>query len=132
MAEVNIFSKNATYQKFEVLKTNRNKRYKYNEFLVEGVRSLNEAVKNGWKIKALLYDKNNLSGWAKDMIRQVPTQVNYCLTPELMRDLSGKGDTSELMAIIEMRQDSLDNLSLSETPFLVLFDRPSNREIWAP
>ena len=62
MAEVNIFSKNATYQKFEVLKTNRNKRYKYNEFLVEGVRSLNEAVKNGWKINALLYDKNNLSG----------------------------------------------------------------------
>ena len=127
MAEVNIFSKNATYQKFEVLKTNRNKRYKYNEFLVEGVRSLNEAVKNGWKINALLYDKNNLSGWAKDMIRQVPTQVNYNLTPELMRDLSGKGDTSELMAILEMRQDRLDTLKLSKTPFLVLFDRPSNR-----
>ena len=127
MAEVNIFSKNATYQKFEVLKTNRNKRYKYNEFLVEGVRSLNEAVKNGWKINALLYDKNNLSGWAKDMIRQVPTQVNYNLTPDLMRDLSGKGDTSELMAIIEMRQDRLDTLKLSKAPFLVLFDRPSNR-----
>ena len=42
-----IYTKNAAYQKFEVLKTNRNKRYRYNEFLVEGVRSLKEAVQNG-------------------------------------------------------------------------------------
>ena len=76
MQEVSIYSKNAAYQKFEVRKSNRNKRYKYNEFLVEGVRSLNEAVKNGWKIKSLLYDPEHLSGWAKDMIRQTPTQVN--------------------------------------------------------
>jgi TrmH family RNA methyltransferase len=127
MAEINVFSKNAAYQKFEVLKTNRNKRYKYNEFWVEGVRSLNEAVKNGWKIKSFLFDRNHLSGWAKDMIRQTPTEVNYCLTADLMRDLSGKEDTSELMAVIEMRRDNLDEIQLSKTPFLVLFDRPSNR-----
>lgn len=30
MKETKIFSKNNTFQKFEVLKTNRNKRYKYN------------------------------------------------------------------------------------------------------
>lgn len=127
MKEVKVFSKNSTFQKFEVLKTNRNKRYKYNEFLVEGVRSLNEAVKNNWKIKSFLYDKNRLSGWAKDMIRQVDTDLNFCLSPELMKDLSGKEDTSELMAIVEMREDKLENVTLSETPFIVLFDRPSNK-----
>lgn len=37
MREVYIGTKNAVYQKFEVLKTNRNKRYRYGEFLVEGV-----------------------------------------------------------------------------------------------
>lgn len=47
MKEKKIFSKNSTYQQIEVLKTNRNKRYKYHRFLVEGVRSLNEAVKRG-------------------------------------------------------------------------------------
>lgn len=31
--EKNIFNKNNVFQKFEVLKTNRNKRYRYNEFL---------------------------------------------------------------------------------------------------
>ena len=125
--EINVFSKNSTYQKFEVLKTNRNKRYRYNEFLVEGVRSLNEAVKNHWKIKAFLYDKNSLSDWARNMIQTVSTEQNYCLTSELMHELSGKTDSSELMAIIEMREDHLDNIPLSDNPFIVLFDRPSNK-----
>ncbi len=127
MKEIKIFSQNSTFQKFEVLKTNRNKRYRYNEFLVEGVRSLNEAVKNNWKIKSFLYDKNNLSDWARNMLAQVHTDKNFCLSPELISKLSGKEDTSELMAIIEMREDKLDTVPLSENPFIVLFDRPSNK-----
>lgn len=127
MKETRIYNKNNIYQKFEVLKTNRNKRYKYQEFLVEGVRSLKEAVANGWEIHNFIYDKSNLSDWARDTIRSVPTQENYILTPELMKDLSGKTDTSELMAVIGMRQDRLEDLELSKVPFLVLFDRPSNK-----
>ena len=127
MKETKIFNRNNLFQKFEVLKTNRNKRYKYNEFLVEGVRSLNEAVNNNWKIKSFIYDRNNPSGWAKDMINKVNTDANFYLTPELMKKLSEKEDTSELMAIIEMREDKLDNVMLSENPFIVLFDRPSNK-----
>ena len=127
MKEIRVFSKNSTYQKFQVLKTNRNKRYKYNEFLVEGVRSLNEAVKNGWKIHSFLYDREDLSDWAKDMIASVRTDENFCLAPELMAELSGKEDTSELMAVIEMREDRLEDVKLSGRPFIVLFDRPSNK-----
>lgn len=125
--ETKIYSRNSTFQKFEVLKTNRNKRYKYNEFLVEGVRSLNEAVNNNWKIKSFIYDRNDLSRWASDMISSVETEVNYCLTEELMRELSEKEDHSELIAVIEMREDRFDNIRLSENPFIVLFDRPSNK-----
>ena len=55
MAEQKLYVKNSAYQQIEVLKTNRNKRYRQNCFLVEGVRSLNEAVKNGWKIRSLIY-----------------------------------------------------------------------------
>lgn len=127
MVEKKILNKNNIYQKFEVLKTNRNKRYRYHEFLVEGVRSLNEAVKNHWKIKSFLYDKNNLSDWARNMITNVNTDENYCLTAELMRELSDKEDTSELMAVIEMREESFENVPLSDNPFIVLFDRPSNK-----
>ena len=127
MQETKIYSRNSTFQKFQVLKTNRNKRYRYHEFLVEGVRSLNEAVKNNWEIHSFLYDRANLSDWAKDMIRSTRTEMNYCLTGELMRELSGKEDTSELMAVIGMRGDSMEGVKLSEKPFIVLFDRPSNK-----
>ena len=49
MQEAKVFTKNNIFQKFEVLKTNRNKRYRYHEFFVEGVRSLNEAVRKNWR-----------------------------------------------------------------------------------
>ena len=127
MIETKIIAKDSTYRKFEVLKSNRNKRYKYNEFLVEGVRSLKEAVTNKWNIKSFIYDKNNLSDWARNTINSVNTKEKFILTPELMKDLSGKEDTSELMAIIEMREDKLENVTLSKVPFILLFDRPSNK-----
>ena len=126
MREKAIYSKNDLFQTLETLKTNRNKRYQRHEFLVEGVRSLNEAVRNGWRIRSWVYDPNRLSDWARGMLA-VPTEVNYRLTPELMAALSGKSDVSELMAVVEMRQDDLSSLPLSPVPFLVLFDRPSNK-----
>ncbi len=127
MKVVRVSGRDNAFQRFEVLKRNRNKRYKYNEFLVEGVRSLNEAVKNGWRIKSFLYNGDTLSGWATEMIERVDTEVNYWLTAELMGELSGKEDTSELMAVIEMREDRLDAVCLSDNPLIVLFDRPSNK-----
>ncbi|BCN30756.1 TrmH family RNA methyltransferase [Anaeromicropila herbilytica] len=123
-----VLTRNATYQKFEVLKTNRNKRYKYQEFLVEGVRNINEAIKNGWKISSFLYtNKKNLSDWAKGIISNTPTELNYELDEDLMKELSGKEDTSEIMAIIRMRDDDLNALTFSKNPIIALFDRASNK-----
>ena len=66
-----------------------------------------------------------LSGWAEDMINGVETEINYCLTPELMKDLSGKEETSELMAIIEMRiAETTTSVSYKSTPWPVRI-RPS-------
>ena len=127
MTAVKLYVKNSAYQQIEALKTNRNKRYRQRRFLVEGVRSLKEAVKNGWRIHSLIYCSDRLSGWAGEMIATVKTDVNYDLTPELLKDLSDKTDTSELMAVIGMRKDAPDTVRLSDNPFLVLFDRPSNK-----
>ncbi len=123
-----IYSKNADYQKFEVLKTNRNKRHKYGEFFVEGVRNLNEAVKNGWEIASFLYaPERPLSRWAQDMLSSVKAGEHCQLAAPLLAELSGKEDASELMAVVKMRPDDLSRLPLSKSPLLVLFDRASNR-----
>lgn len=126
---VKIYSENADYQRFQVLKTNRPKRTKYGMFLVEGVRSLNEAVHNRWEIVSFLYPMEKpLSNWAKDMLKNVRTKINYCLKDSLMAALSGKEDMSELMAVIRMRGDDPERIleGLSDNPVIALFDRPSN------
>lgn len=123
-----IYSKNAVYQKFEVLKSNRNKRYKYNEFLVEGVRNINEAIRNHWEIASFIYSgENKLSDWAKNILANVKTEVNYELTSQLMQDISSKEDTSELLAIVKMRDDDVSLLYDTKNPLIAVFDRPSNK-----
>ena len=122
-----ILTKNASYQKFEVLKTNRNKRYRYGEFFVEGVRNINNAIKNGWEFSALIYDATReMSDWGKEIIKNVKAEIHYQLTPELMKEISSKEDTSEILAILKMKKDNDYNLKLSYKPLLALFDRASN------
>lgn len=124
-----IVSRNAAWQKFEVLRTNRNKRYRYRQFFVEGVRNLNEAIRNGWIIDSLIYSfESHLSDWARQILATVPTQVNYALSAALMAELSAKTDTSELCAVIRMREEIFRVADRPEQPLLaVLFDRPSNK-----
>ena len=123
-----IRSKDAAYQKLEVLGTNRNKRYRSYEFLVEGVRNINEAIANGWQISSLVYSPEMpLSDWAKNLIRNTRTEGNLELTLPLMTELSGKEDTSEMMAVVKMRPDDLGQIRPKGMPLIGLFDRPSNK-----
>lgn len=123
-----ILSKNAAYQKFEVLLANKNKRHKYNEFIAEGVRNINEAVKNNWIIKSLIYPRDKkLSGWAIDILLNVKTEINYELPGHLMAQLSGKQNTSELIAVMKMKSNAENDGELSGNPVIALIDRPSNK-----
>lgn len=120
-----IFSKNAAYQKFEVLKSNRNKRHRHGEFIVEGVRNINEAVKNGWQVKSFIYSrKRQLSRWAQDLL-PLASEKNFALTDTLIAELSDRDETSELLAVLGMEQPPLPKLG--KNPAIVLFDRPSNK-----
>ena len=127
MNTVRVMSKNAAYQKFEVLRTNRNKRYRYGEFLVEGVRNINQAIRNGWQFTSLLYSPETpLSRWAQEVLDTVSCDTHYQLSANLMQELSGKTDTSELLATLRMRPDDPALLRASSCPLYILFDRPSN------
>lgn len=123
-----VITKNNVFQKLIVLKTNRNKRFKYKEFIVEGVRNIKEAIQNDWEIVSFIYSSQlGLSDWAKGIIASGKAKMNYDLSSQLMREISGKEDTSELMAVVKMKEDTVDLDMLSENPVLALFDRPSNK-----
>ena len=123
-----IKNKNNIFQNFEVLKSNRTKRYRYKEFFVEGVRNINEAIMNSWEISSLIFSKDKeLSDWATNIINSHVAENIYALEDNLVQDLSGKDDTSELMAIVKIKERSLTDFSASSTPLIVVFDRPSNK-----
>jgi TrmH family RNA methyltransferase len=126
---VHISTQNAAFQKFEVLLTNRNKRHRYNQFLAEGVRGINQAIQNHWHIHAFLYAQQaRLSEWAAHLLQTVPAQAHYVLTQPLMDRLSGKDEASELMAVIGMKDNKAAIPRTSDkNPIYVLFDRPANK-----
>ena len=121
-----IYSKNATYQKFEGLLAKRSKRTKHGEFIIEGVRNINEAIKHGWQIKSFIYpQKRQLSRWATGLLAELNTEQNYSLTEELQAELSNKSEPSELLALASTKPPPPP--PLSPLPLLALFDRPSNK-----
>ncbi|MGI6315094.1 MAG: TrmH family RNA methyltransferase [Christensenellales bacterium] len=125
----NIYSADADFQWLETLRDNRNKRHAAGTFLVEGVRNINCAVAEGWTVRLWVYDRERaLSGWAKQLLSSVPAG-RWTLSPALMEALSGRENTSELLAVVEMRSDDISRLTLPKNrpPLVVVFDRPSNK-----
>jgi tRNA G18 (ribose-2'-O)-methylase SpoU len=52
-----VVNENNDFQRVEVIKRNREKPTKYQEFFVEGVKSINYAIEHNWKIRSFLYSK---------------------------------------------------------------------------
>lgn len=121
---IRVGKKNNIFQHIQVLKANRYKRNEYQEFFVEGVHNIKLALKYGWKIKNWIFADKPLSTWTKGIIESVNTEVNYCLTNELIAEISERSDISELMAIINMKKTPV---VASKNPFIILFDRPSKK-----
>ena len=120
-------SQNATFQQWQALLTNRTKRLRCGEFLVQDVRSITQAVSHGWTIRALLHDGREApSGWASDLWNSV-SAARFLLAPELMRLLGEKSaGTPELLAVVEMPPDDLARITVTRRLLVTVFDRPSN------
>jgi tRNA G18 (ribose-2'-O)-methylase SpoU len=122
-----ILSENSQFQYIETLQRNRTKRNRAREFVVEGVRSINQAIYNHWTINALVYTRDKrLSDWAEGVIERTGTRNHFVLPISLMGKLSQKEDTSELVAIVAMPDDDLARISLRKALLVVVLDRPNN------
>ncbi len=125
---IRVLKENNYYQKFDVLKRNRQKRHNYKEFFVEGVRNINEAIRNKWKIRFFIYSrKKRLSDWAENMLRNQEVEQLFELSFELMKKLSRKEDTSEIIAIIENPADDVKRIPLTKDFLITVIDRPTNK-----
>ena len=124
---IRIHSEDNDFQYAETLRRNRTKRQKHREFFVEGVRPINLALEHGWEIRAFLFSRERpLSGWAEGVLRQSAAKAHYELPLHLMAKLSGKEETSELIALAAMPPDDLSRIPVGEDLLVVVFDRPAS------
>ncbi|MEV8374383.1 TrmH family RNA methyltransferase [Kribbella sp. NPDC056861] len=122
-----ISSRNARFQVWQATLTNRNKRLRAGEFLVQGVRPINLAIEHGWTIRTLIHDAERpLSRWAAELLQTQRGAELVSMAPELLAELGEKDETPpELIAVVEMPADDLDRITVGPDFLGVVFDRPT-------
>ncbi|MBD8078879.1 rRNA methyltransferase [Cellulosimicrobium arenosum] len=122
-----ITTRNAAFQQWQSLLTNRTKRHRAGELLVQGVRPVTLAVESGWTVRTWLVDAERpLSSWAHAMLDRVRTR-RFEVSTELMRELGGKDDDApELLAVVEMPPDDLGRVPVGDGFLGVVLDRPTS------
>lgn len=119
--------RNARFQQWEAMLTNRSKRSKLGSFLVHGVRPISLAIDHGWDIQTLLYDADrNLSNWADSTLRRHGGEQIAVSTP-LMRELGEKTDEApELIAQVALPLLDLSAVTPGPQFLGLVFDRPTS------
>jgi tRNA G18 (ribose-2'-O)-methylase SpoU len=119
--------RDARFQQWAALLGNRTKRQRSGEFIVQGVRPITLAVRQGWPIRALLYDADAPgSRWARDTLDAV-IAPKVAVSSELMHELGEKNDASpELLAVVALPDDELARIPAGPGMLAVVFDRPAS------
>jgi TrmH family RNA methyltransferase len=122
-----VASRNARFQQWQTLLTNRQKRQRAGRFLVQGVRPITLAADQGWRIEELLVDADRrLSRWAEKTIRTADAEV-IALPADLLAELGEKDQDAapELLAVVAMPPDDLTRIPRTDDFLAVAFDRPA-------
>lgn len=118
---------NTAYQRIDVLRRNRNKRHRYGEFVVEGVRAINGALTAGWSVRAFAYARDRqLSRWASSILDASTAESHFAMAPDLFETISEKEEPSELIAVVAMRPDSVARIPATAGMVVVVVDRPGS------
>jgi 23S rRNA (uridine2479-2'-O)-methyltransferase len=119
--------RNARFQQWAALLDNRSKRQRGGEFIVQGVRPITLALRNGWPIRAVLYDADGAtSQWARETLAAAAAP-QVAVAPDLLHELGGKTDAApELLVVAVLPADDLARIPAGPGMLAVVFDRPAS------
>ncbi|WP_392542972.1 hypothetical protein [Oryzobacter telluris] len=127
MPTTRITSRNARFQVLQTLLTNRTKRHRAGEFVVQGVRPITLAVEHGWQVRAVIHDQDRaLSSWARGVLAAAPEAERIAMSADLLAELSEKDEgATELLAVVAMPPDDLARIDVTPDLLAVVLDRPT-------
>lgn len=115
--------RNARFQQLEALLTNRTKRHRAGEFLVQGVRPITQALAHDWPVSQLLVAADRqLSTWASEVAGSLASQAVE-VAPDLLAELAQQDDPPELVLVARIPDDDLGRIS---GDLVVVLDRISS------
>ncbi len=88
---------------------------------------ITRALAHGWTFDAVVHAQDfRPSKWASDVIARSGAPVRYALTRDLLGALSGKTETSELLAVARMPPDDPWRIPVRGDLLAVVIDEPAN------
>jgi 23S rRNA (uridine2479-2'-O)-methyltransferase len=124
---LSVSTRNASFQQWQALLTNRTKRHRTGRFLVHGVRPITMALRYGWPVEELLVRGGARSDWLGRALEDAGDAVRYELSPELMAELGEKDEAPpELILVAAVRPDDTDRLPVRPDGLYVALDRPAS------
>jgi len=122
-----ITTRNARFQQWQALLTNRTKRHQTGEFLIQGVRPITLAVAHGWPIGTLIHDGDRaLSRWADDLLARCDAD-RVAMSSDLIGELGEKAEAApEIIAVARIPDDDLGRVPVGGDFLGVLLDRPTS------
>jgi TrmH family RNA methyltransferase len=119
-------SENDEFQIIESLKLNRAKRAKSHEIFIEGIESIKQAIAAKLEMSRIIISNSGfISNWARNIIENSTSKI-FELSPELYKKLCDRNEPSEMIVTAKVESKKLEDVQLPESPFMVLFDRPSD------
>jgi TrmH family RNA methyltransferase len=127
MPTLTVTTRNARFQQWQALLSNRTKRQREGAFLVQGVRPITMALNSDLPIRELLYNADvRLSGWARTTLAAVGAP-RFALAADLVAELGGREEaTPELLAVVALPDDDLARITVGQNLLAVVFDRPTS------
>jgi 23S rRNA (uridine2479-2'-O)-methyltransferase len=122
-----VTSRNAAFQQWQALLSNRAKRQRAREFVIQGVRPITLAVERGWPVHDLIYDMSRpLSRWAAGMLAASAAR-QVAMASELLTELGEKdGGVPEMVAVAAIPPDDFSRIPRGPDLLAVTFDRPAS------
>ena len=126
MNKLVIKTENSEYQIIQSLKLNRVKRKKSHEIFIEGIECIKQAIKSNIEItRIIINDIKTLSNWGKNIIEENKDVKIIEMSNKLYNELNDKINPSEMLITAKARENTINDIQ-NETPFIILFDRPSD------
>jgi 23S rRNA (uridine2479-2'-O)-methyltransferase len=122
-----VTTRNAAFQQWQALLSNRVKRQRAGEFIIHGVRPITLAVEHQWPVHAMIYDISRpLSNWARDMLAASGAR-QVAMAPDLLSELGEKdAGAPEMVAVAAVPPDDLARIPQAPDLLAVAFDRPAS------